>query len=76
MAYRIQIDRISKSGFAEGRVASYEADTKLEAIALATYEVDIGRSHPQRIATVFDPSGLLVLAYVGRAQSVTGDERR
>lgn len=76
MSYKVQVDQISTAGFANGRLALYEAHTKLEAIALATYEVDIGRSLPQRIATVFDPSGLLVLAYIGRARTATGDERR
>ena len=76
MAYRIQIHQIGKTGVPKARLALYEADTELDAIALATYEVDIGRSAPQRIATMFDPSGLLVLAYVGRARVLVGDGAR
>ncbi|MCJ2024710.1 hypothetical protein [Methylobacterium sp. J-067] len=75
MVYRIQINQIGKAGVPNRQLTSYEADTEMEAVALAAYEVDITRPAVSRIATVFAPSGALILAYVGRVMAVAGDER-
>lgn len=76
MAYTIKIQQIGAGGTASGGAILYAAETEMEAIALATYEVDVGRSGPQRIATVSTAKGELVLAYVGRARAMVGDEGR
>lgn len=68
MAYSVRIERIDTSGVPDGRAVLFEADSELEAVTIATYEVDAHRSAARRIATVFDPRGLLVLAYAGRAR--------
>lgn len=69
MAYSVRVEQVGPAGVPRGKLAVYEATTEMEAITIATYEVDIGRSGPQRIATVFNASGKLVLAYAGRARS-------
>lgn len=76
MVYRIQINQIGKGGLPAGRLALYEAGTEMEAVAIATYEIDINRPAQPRIATVFDPAGQLVLAYVGRATGTAGHAGR
>lgn len=73
MAYQIRIGQIGKSGVPNGRLTQYEADTEMEAVTLAAYEVDVSRAGPQRVATVSNPSGLLVLAYVGCVRARAGD---
>lgn len=67
MVYTVTVERLGKAGTPQGPSLRYEAASEREAIAVATYEVDIGRSGPQRVATVFNPAGVLVLAYAGRA---------
>lgn len=76
MVYRIHLNQIGKAGVLYRRLTLYEADTEMEAVAVAFYEVDVNSPRDQRIATVFAPSGVLVLAYVGRAMAVVGDEGR
>lgn len=76
MAYTIRIQQVGRGGTTSGRTVLYETETEIEAIALATYEVDIGRSGPQRVATVSTAAGQLVLAYVGRTKVGACDGRR
>ena len=76
MAYRIKIQQIGRGGTASGGAVLYEAETEMEAIAVATYEVDIGCSGQQRIATVSTATGQLVLAYVGRMRAIAHARRR
>ena len=72
MAYSIRIEPVDESGSLKAEAESFEVATEMEAIALATYEVDVGRSRSRRIATVFDDAGGLVLTYAGRADGPDG----
>ncbi|WCS24216.1 hypothetical protein LOK46_24230 [Methylobacterium sp. NMS14P] len=69
MAYSVRVEKIGEAGSPCGKVALYEANSEIEAVTIATYEVDAHRSGRQRLATVFDPAGLLVLAYTGPARA-------
>lgn len=72
MGYSIRIEQIGAAGTPGVPAASYEVATELEAIALATYEVDAGRSRARRVATVLDGAGVLILTYAGRADAEDG----
>lgn len=75
MAYSVRVEQIGLSGVPRGRALFYETETEMEAITVATYEVSIGGNGPQRVATVFNPAGKLVLAYAGRAKGDARDGR-
>ena len=67
MTYSIRVERIDGGGWPGGRSILYEAGSEIEAVTIAAYEVDAHRSGPQRLATVFDAAGQLILAYAGPA---------
>lgn len=75
MTYSIKVQQISRHGTPVDRLASYEGDTETEALALATSEIDVDRSGPQRIATVTNASSKLVLTHAGRAKGDGHDGR-
>lgn len=70
-----RVEQIGEDGLARGKSAVCEAATGMEAITVATDEVDIGRSGPQRAATVLNASGALVLAYAGHARAARRSPR-
>lgn len=72
MAYSIRIEPIGEAGTPKAQAESFEVPTEMEAIALATYEVDVSRFRSRRIATVFDGAGGVVLTYAGRADGPDG----
>lgn len=72
MGYSVRVERLSPKGTPEGIVAVHVGESEDEAVVLATDRVDLPPSTPRRIASVFDASGDLVLAYYGR-RAVMGD---
>ena len=75
MAYSVSVRQIGSAGTPSGKAVLYEADSKLEAVTIAAYEVDAHRSSKRRIAMIWNPAGHLMLAYTGRARSKSDADR-
>ena len=69
MAYSIKINRVGSCGTLQSCIAHFTAETEIEALTIATYEVDVDEVGLQRTATIFNAAGRLVLAYAGRART-------
>ena len=65
MAYSIKINRVGRCGTLQGCIARFTAETEVEALSIAAYEVDVDEVGLQRTATIFNAAGRLILAYAG-----------
>lgn len=72
MTYTVRVERIGAKGIPEGVVTFHEVGGEGEALAIATYEIDAHPSESQRIASVFDATGHLIVAYAGRRRGGDG----
>ena len=75
MAYNVKVQHIGSAGTPSGKALFYEAESEIEAVTIAAYEVDAYRSIQRRIATVFNPAGHLMLAYAGRPRNEADADR-
>ena len=75
MAYSVRVQRMGVAGIPSGKTVFYEAESEIEAVTIAAYEVDAHRSIERRIATVFNPAGHLMLAYAGRPRNEADADR-
>lgn len=70
MAYSIKVEWIGRHWTPGGKLTLHEAETEMEAIAVAAYDAEASRADTRRVAPVFDAVGRLVLAYAGRPKSL------
>jgi hypothetical protein len=75
MAYSVRVQQIGSAGTPSGKALIYEADSEMEAVTIAAYEVEAHRSSKRRIAMVWDPAGHLILAYTGRVRGRSDADR-
>ena len=65
MPYSVRVQRIGDAGTPNGEIGTYKVETEMEAVMMAAARVEAPESRRQRIATVRDASGRLILAYSG-----------
>jgi hypothetical protein len=75
MAYSVRVQQIGLEGTPSGKPLLYEADSEIEAVTIAAYEVDAHRSSKRRVAMVWSPAGHLMLTYTGRTKGRSDADR-